>query len=280
MELISEERVPEVYRPAPRPKSVPRGRTGTVAVLSHVEVPWRPPHLQVDVPRASSSKRASPQSPPGTSVVSKRPRLTVEPEAPARARSESEDKGDVKGGDEDGDEVEEDDGEEEEADEGEEEEGEGKEEEDDEEEEEEEDEDEDEDEQVTAGRVKGRGGGRSTSAGASGDDPVLAPFTLHQLGWLAVDDGDAIKEEEFPPALQEVRRLVGSTQRRLTVYSRVPLARRRREGAFRVVLSGCSSGRSRIFSAPPVGPASRRARSRGPSGRSDAGHRSVKRTGR
>ena len=208
MELISAERVPEVYGLRPRPTPVPRERTGTVAVLSHVEVPQRPPHLQVDVPRASSSKRASPQSPPGTSAVSKRPRLMVEPEAPAWARGESDeeegseegkddrdDKGEEKGEDED----EEDDGDDK---------GEDKDEDEDEDEEMDDNED---DEQVTAGRVKGQGGGQSTSAGAGGDDPVLAPFTLHQLGWLAVDDGDAIKEEEFPPALQEVRRLVGST---------------------------------------------------------------------
>ena len=145
----------------------------------------------------------------------------VEPEAPAWARGESDeeegseegkddrdDKGEEKGEDED----EEDDGDDKGEDEDEEDDGDDKgEDKDEDEDEDEEMDDNEDDEQVTAGRVKGQGGGQSTSAGAGGDDPVLAPFTLHQLGWLAVDDGDAIKEEEFPPALQEVRRLVGST---------------------------------------------------------------------
>ncbi len=39
------------------------------------------PHVQVDVPRTSSSKRASPQSPPRTASSSKRPRLGLEPSA-------------------------------------------------------------------------------------------------------------------------------------------------------------------------------------------------------
>ena len=108
MEMLASDRLPKWHGDVERSKETPkesgyRLTSSSSMVLSHVAPPQVVPRLQVNVPRASSSKRASPQSPSREASSSKRPRLGLE----QNPKTASESDGDSQGEDSEKDEEEE-----------------------------------------------------------------------------------------------------------------------------------------------------------------------------
>jgi hypothetical protein len=113
IEMMPRERFPRWDGVVERPEVTQkddgyRVTSSSAQVLSHVAVPSRTPRLQIEVPRASSLKRASPQSPPGTASSSKRPRLGVGRKVEAETEGDSEERSDSESGEDEDEEDEED----------------------------------------------------------------------------------------------------------------------------------------------------------------------------
>jgi hypothetical protein len=152
-----------------------RVTSSSARTMSHVAVPSKTPRLHIEVPRASSSKRASPKSPPGTASSSKRPRLGLRREAEARDEEDSEEGSSSDSGEDEDEENEDEDEENEDEDE---------------ENEDEDEENEDEDEE---------------NEDEDDERPTVAPLKKVDLHRFTFSDGTPIAPKHFPPALGQVR---------------------------------------------------------------------------